>query len=223
MKIRLFILIFVSISNLSAQKIKGFGSVGAFLSTNSFQKSTYGNGGFGLEYNLNSFFRPEVEIAIFTGVMQNIDNIDYSNGYITDSYKRSFWATNLSFSPKFTINISTDFERISNFQIMPRLNFTRTVAEGKLYVLNDKKTSLDFAESERIIDFSQSIGIGVGVYFELSDKKSDAIAFNLYYHNINFGKDLSDLKHAESKIETHQVIGFGLNYYFGFVKKKRTQ
>ncbi len=221
MRKTIFVLVLLISTNVYSQKIKGFGTISAYLAAGSFQKSTYGNLGIGLEYNLNTWVRPEVEATIFFGALQNSEDIDFATGFITDKYYRSFTAENLCLSPKFTIDISNDLEKISLFQIIPRFNFTRIQAEEKHYNLNSKKTDYDLADSDKVIEFRQSIGIAIGFYIELSDKKSDAMSFNLYYNNIDFGNALSNLRHSKSSIHTNQVLGAGVNYYFGFVKKKK--
>ena len=89
---------------------------------------------------------------------------------------------------------------------------------------NTKNILIPVSETERYSEIRHSLGIGIGIYVNLSEKTSDAIALNLYYMGIDFGNSLSNLNFSQgSRYRTKDVLGLGINYYFGFVKKKTKQ
>ena len=86
---------------------------------------------------------------------------------------------------------------------------------------NTKNILIPVSETERYSEIRHSLGIGIGIYVNLSEKTSDALALNLYYMGIDFGNSLSNLNFSQgSSYRTKDVLVLGINYYFGFVKKK---
>jgi hypothetical protein len=212
------ILIFCTLISYS-QKIRGFGGVSIYRHT-SFDKSGFVNLSAGTEYKLNQTIRPEIELSVFLGALENQE---YTNdaGILVANIERLFIATNISFCPKICLADSEDETNIFYLQILPIYSITKVMAKGGLFTVNQNDNSKSTLEVDRYSEIRHSLGIGIGVYFNFSEKYNNSLALNLYFNGIDFGNSFSNLQlRKSSEINTYSVLGLGLKCYFSFTKKK---
>lgn len=213
-KIILFLLFSIAVNAQLAKPFFGFG-----VSYNTkFENKGFGNISTGVEFSFLKYVKPEIEIGFFFGKA----HVDYK---FDDQYKiinqleKSFSSLNFSFSPKIVWKQDDDDGYF--FQIMPKYSVARVEAIGNYYNVNQNENTIAFAERQVLKSVKQSFGIGIGICFSVSEQDIDAIALNLYYNNNNFGGLLNDLKYNSNKNNTKNVLGFGVNYYFGTKKKQQ--
>ena len=219
MKKLLIIILLCSCSSCFSQSIRAFGTINAHL-TGNFERKSITNFGAGIEIETFNFLRPEIEATYYLGFLEDIENIN-SNNVTTDLLSKYVSAINYSLTPKFLIDISeNDDKGRVYFQIMPKYNLTNITAKATFFTLKKENTNLIETDSDQYKEKRQSFGIGLGVIFNLYDKRNDALAFNLYYNNINIGNAINNLKLGKSSINTSTAFGVGVNYYFGIINKK---
>lgn len=212
-----FLLILFSL-NSNAQNIRGIAGISAYLD-NDFQKSAFIEAGAGLELKINRFIKPEVGFSYFTGTLEN-DITRNSQGIAIDVLEKKASAINFSFTPKICLSSSEVTAGDVSFQILPVYNISKVEAQGNYTIINQSNTSGSVSKKETISQWQHSIGIGLGIDIALSDKNFDSLSINLYYNGVNMGEVLTDLNHNEATYSTDNVFGFGVKYYFGFIKKK---
>ena len=212
-----FFLIVLSSSIIYCQKTSWFFEGAAFL-TRELYKSTYVKFDLGLDYKLNHFINPEIEINYYVGLLNDKENINSQN-IQTDILQRKFNAYGISFNPKILISF-TDDNHSSAVIIIPRYSFTKINANGTYTQFNNieptKCTNEDISSNE----IRHSIGIGIGIINYVSERNDDRLSINLYYDGIDFGNSLSNLKYSSQKYFVKNSFGLGLNYYFSFSNKK---
>lgn len=210
---------FLTFGISSAQKLRGFGSIKAFLDFELSGKG-FASGGLGLDYKFTQVFRGEIEASLYLGSLVDVENKD-ENGNFTSLLKRNFTALNFSFCPKIVIGDKKDEPNEAYFQILPSYNITKIEATGSYATPNKLDATKIIVDNDSFKEVRHTLGIGIGVYTNLSDKSSEAIALNLYCNFINFGNSLTNLRFTEAKYSTVATLGLGFNYYFGFVKKSK--
>lgn len=213
--VSLFILVTIT---LNAQNIRGFGEVATYL-----DKELYASGfakvAIGAEYKINQTLRPEIETSFYFGALNDFENSNSQN-QLVDNLKRYFTSFTVSLCPKICIGDKENETNVGFFQIVPRYSISKITARGSLLTINQSDSSKSTKEIDTFSEIRHSLGIGIGVYVNLSEKTSDGLALNLYYDGIDFGNSLTNLKFTQGKYTTKNVLGLGINYYFGFVKKK---
>jgi hypothetical protein len=202
-----------------SQRVRGFGGISIYRHT-SFDKSGFVNLSAGAECKLNQTIRPEIEMSVFLGLLQTRENSN-DEGILTDELELSFIATNISFCPKICLADGNDETNIFYFQILPIYSITKVMAKGSLLRINPNDVSKYIVEVDRYSEIRHSLGIGIGVYFNFSEKYNNSLALNLYFNGIDFGNSFSNLKFGKSsEINTYSVLGLGLKCYFSFTKRK---
>jgi hypothetical protein len=213
--VSLFILVTIT---LNAQKIRGFGEVATYL-----DKELYASGfakvAIGAEYKINQIIRPEIETSFYFGALNDFENSNSQN-QLVDNLKRYFTSFTVSLCPKICIGDKENETNVGFFQILPRYSISKITSKGSLLTVNQTDFTKSTKETDIFSEIRHSLGIGIGVYVNLSEKTNDALALNLYYDGIDFGNSLTNLKFTQGKYTTKNVLGLGINYYFGFVKKK---
>lgn len=215
MKKYFFYLITIISTTCFSQTIRAFGGGGVYLNR-SFDKSVFASLDGGLEFKLNKFLKPEIEFEYFIGALPDRTTEDL-NGSTTELLVRTVYATNWSISPK--ISFGNEDDRV-HFQILPIYNITNVVAKGSLFTSNNTRTDLVKTNTDKFSETKHSLGIGIGILFDLSDDFFQSIALNLYYNNVDLGNALTKLKFNKGTYQTQQSLGIGVQYYFGFGKKK---
>ena len=215
MKKHFFCLIIIISTTSFSQTVRGFGGFGIYLDR-SFDKSGFASLNGGLEFKVNKILKPEIEFEYFIGALPDRTTEDL-DGVTTELLVRTVYATNMSITSKISFGNEDDDV---HFQILPIYNITNVVAKGSLFTLNNTKTDLIKTDSDKFSETKHSLGIGIGVLFDLSDESFQSIAINLYYNNIDIGSALTKLKFNKGTYQTQQSLGFGVQYYFGFSKKK---
>jgi opacity protein-like surface antigen len=215
MKKLLFYLVLFLSSTCFSQAVRGYGGVGAYMNR-SFDKSTFISFDAGLECKITKILKPEIEFQYFLGAVPD-RTTENASGVTTELLARSVYATNLSISPKISFGLEGDHV---HFQLLPKYNFTRVVATGSLFTANNTNTEFIKTDSDKYSETRHSLGIGIGVLFDLTDDTFQSIALNLYYNNIDIGNAVTKLKFSNGSFHSQQSLGIGLQYYFGFSKKK---
>ena len=211
--------IVILVSTISfSQKIRGFGGFGVYRDVE-FKKSGFASFDGGLEFKITNTLKPEILIEYFVGAIQDRKTYDL-NGIETELLVRTVAATNISICPK--INLA-NYEDHVHLQILPKYNITNVVAKGSLFTLNSSKTELVKTDMNTFSETKHSIGIGIGVIFDVNDESFQSIALNLYYNNIDIGNAVTKLKFNKGVYHTQQSFGIGVQYYFGFVKHKNAK
>lgn len=210
-----FLLIMLSIS-LNAQ-VRGSIDLGLYRHTD-FQESVYIQGGLGLEVKVYKFLKPELSVSYYYGRLEDYSKLD-DQGNITSVSTANASALNFGFTPKICISCGEYSAGDALLQILPIYNIARIEAQGNYTAINQNSQAQIKTEKETVTEWQQSIGIGVGLDIILSDKNYDTLAVNLYYTGVNMGKALGRVEKGETRYDS-RTLGLGLNYYFGFKKKK---
>lgn len=218
-KIIILVLLFLP-QIVNTQIIRGYGTINTHL-TGGFERKSIVNFGVGLELKVFEFLRTEIEASYYLGTLENIEttNSDY---VATNFLTRYVTAINYSLSPKFLIDISQEDDiGIVYLQIIPKYNLTNITAKGSFFSLNNNNSGFNVTDSDTFNEIRRSFGIGFGIMVKLLGNRSDSFAFNLYYNNVDIGNAINKLKFSTTSLKTNNAIGVGINYYFGFIKKKK--
>jgi len=204
--------------NSNAQQIRAFAGLSAYLDSE-LKKSAFIEAGGGIEVKINRFIKPEVGISYFFGEFQDGINKD-NQGNAIDVLSNRVSALNFSLTPKICL-CSTEFSAGDVFfQILPRYNISKVQVDRTFTVINQSNPSNSVSKKQTASEWQHSLGIGVGIDIILSDENYDSLAINLYYNGVDMGKLVTDLSQNNTKYSTNNTLGLGLNYYFGFKKKK---
>jgi hypothetical protein len=215
MKKKIFTILFIlSFSFANALQIRGF--VGASIYLDLLNTTNFN---LGIDYKISSYFKPEIGGSIFIGGATKFESTD-TNGKNTE-FNRTMVATNFSFVPKICFGKDEVDEGV-RFQVLPLFNFTKIKAMGDFNFLNVTNSKIETEKETIISNFKLTIGIGAGIYFNVRKNSNDAVAINLYYNNIEFAKEISDLKYSNQSISTQSnSLGIGAKYYLGRKKIKK--
>ena len=210
------ILFLFNIYSISAQHIRPYVGFATYLDTD-FSNSVYLGIGTGIELRFNSYFKPEIEISGTIGSIEGITTKDV-NGIIVEEYTRSVSSLNFSICPKITLD--DDREINSYFVILPRYSISNIEAHGNLTIINQNS---DLNVSNRKIgkEWRQSLGIGIGYNFDLSDQNAESICIILYYQGVEMGNTLNQINEYKGRFTTKNTFGLGFNYYFRLKKKNK--
>jgi hypothetical protein len=217
MKYKFLLLLIVTFS-IKAQIVRPLFGVG-YNRHSQFSNSSYYNFKTGLELNFEKYLKPEFELNYFFGGFEN--QTDYnSQGNLISVFSKKIGVLNVGFSPK--IILFKDEDEFYYFQILPKYNFSKIEAIGDYLLINQNDATKSVREKEIIKETKQSIGLGLGIVFNFSKtKKSDAIALNLFYQNIDVGSMMTKLKYNKVEINTKDVFSFEIVYYFNLIKVKK--
>ena len=187
---KIIVLILVLISTISfAQRVRGFATIATYLDRELYA-SGYAKVGFGAEYKINQILRPEIETSFYFGALNDFENSNSQN-QLVDNLKRYFTSFNVSFCPKIGLGGDDENEPYKGFfQIIPRYNISKITSKGSLLTINQTDFTKSTKETNTFSEIRHSLGIGIGVYVNLSEKTNDALALNLYYDGIDFGNSL---------------------------------
>lgn len=64
-------------------------------------------------------------------------------------------------------------------------------------------------------ELQHSIGIGFGFIVNLSENNTNALAINILYQPIDFGKNIEQLKYSTTEFGNKNQLGLGVKFYFG--------
>ncbi len=203
-----------------SQTVRAFGTFGVYRAI-SFEGNGFANFGGGLELKIFKHLRPEIEATYYIGALPNVENFDYVNSVTRDFLVRTVSAVNYSLSPKIMFDVGQD-DLVDRYflQITPKFNFTNVTATGEFFELNNKKTNYLVSAEDTFSEKRQSFGIAIGLIMQFWKNNYDALAFNLFYNNIDIGNSINQLKFKNNSINTSTAFGAGLSYYLGFTKKK---
>lgn len=212
----LFVVFFIALSSSTfSQIVRGFAGVGYYRNTQ-FEKSAFVSIDGGLEFRAHKVLKPEIKASCFLVALQDNTTTD-ANGVETGFLTRAVTASNISLSPKICFG---DEDETAHLQIIPMFNITNVVAQGAFFEFNSDKTKFVKTDSDKYTDTRHSFGLCIGLLCDLSNDTFQSIAFNIHYNNIEFGDAIANLKFKKGNLQTRQTLGFGINFYFGFIKKK---
>ena len=210
-----FLLILLS-AGLNAQ-IRGLIDLSLYRNTE-FKGNAYFQGGLGIEVKAFKFLKPEFTTTYYYGSLEDYNKPDAAGNIISTS-QLSAGALNFGFTPKICLSCGEYSAEDALLQILPIYNISRIEAQEKYTLINQNNPSLSKTEKKIVTEWQQSIGIGIGVDIILSDKNYDSLAVNLYYTGVNMGKALTEADRTQTRYDS-RTLGFGMNYYLGFKKKK---
>lgn len=214
MKKRLLIGLFLlCFGFVNAQLVEPFLGGGVYVHSD-FEKSVILSLRSGAEFNVSKYLKPEIEISGLLGNLETRSTVD-ANNVMNAEYTRTASAVNFSFTPKIILGN----ELVSYFEILPKYSISTIEAHKNTYNYNTNG-NLTSSKKEIAKEWSQSLGIGIGYNFSFSDEYSDSMSLILDLQNVNLGKTLNKLSPNASRIDTKWILGFGINYYFNFKKKK---
>lgn len=195
---------------VNAQKVKPFFGI-TYNLNNSFHGQAYYSLNSGIQYDFKRYFKPEFEISYFIGKFD--DNVNYDTiGIASSLFSSEFNALNFSFIPKVTFLIGNN--KGCFFYIFPKYNFSKVKAIGVNLLINPSE-NIKFLETKQVFyETKHSLGFGTGFVTNLFGDNSDAIALNLYFQNLDFGSVINKLNYKYDKVNTKNVLGFGVIYYF---------
>lgn len=208
---------FISSLCATAQRVRPFAGFSLYLDKE-FKESGYGGINAGAEFKVYKHFKPEIEINLLFGSLQN-KTIRDNLGNDTNLFVRSVSAINFSLSPK--ICFGDIYEDDSYFFIQPKYNISRVEANGSNFIIDKINPLKSVEEKDNYLEWRHSLGIGVGFDIGVSDKNSSSVAVSLYYQGINMGNALSKLKFRTSSYSTKDVLGLGITYYIGVKNKEK--
>jgi len=205
----IIIILIIICLKVNAQIVRPYVGAAGYIHS-SFEKSLFVGVDGGAEFKINRFIKPEIDISYFYGSLG--DATDYgSQGQLISIFSSYASAINFNFCPKICLGNKSQNE--SYLVILPKYSFSNVTAVGEFTSLNSN--NLKTTTKETISDWQHSLGIGVGVDFNVSDNNTDSFCFAIYYQNVDLGKALNQLAHSGESISTKNVIGAGFNYFFG--------
>jgi hypothetical protein len=211
------VILFLLVSNsILAQNVRPLFGLGYNWRVG-FSTNAYYNINTGLELSFKKdIIRPEVEVSYFLGGFDDKTNYD-NQGILIYAFSENFTALNFVLCPK--IILFRDEDTNYYVQLLPKYNLTKVEVISE-YLLVDQNNNANFSVTREVIPKTlQSFGFGAGLVADFSKKKSDSIAFNLYYHHIDFGQVLSLPNHSRKYYNTKDVLAFEVIYYFNLRKK----
>lgn len=211
----MFLFLFL-IPNTNAQKLRTFGSFAADIRFNYKDFATL-NIGVGLEFRPIRNLNPEVEFSYyFAGIADKIIGNELN---ITRKITANLNAINITFSPKIGFEESDPSFQTGFFQIIPIFNLTKINTNASLQEKINGFTEFKEVKNESLTQWKHSFGIGIGVYVDFYDK-SQSLAINLKFQNIDFGYSLKSIKLLEDeKIDFYKTVSLEIKYYFTFYKQ----
>lgn len=223
MRNSVLILFLTIVFNCNAQRIRPFVGSIVFLDKD-FKNSLFVGFNGGVEFNMVSFFKPELEISCFLGAIEDVE-IQDNTGNISEIFLRNAYALNFSVTPKIDLGSSSTNSEVAmvHFQILPKYTISKNEGRGNYTIINQNNPSKSLVEREVVTEWQHSIGIGIGLHFPVSHKNHNSISLNLYYNGIDLGDALNKLNHRGNyEFNTKNVMGLGMNYFFGLKKKIQT-
>lgn len=207
--------LFVVIVNtfcVNAQKVMPFLGIGQNINS-SFERSGYFNLSSGIQYDLNTYSKPEVELRFFFGRLQDNTTYDAANPFlaIKDVFT-TFQAFNWSVTPNFSFPLDED--RHWYLAVKPKYNYANIKASDVILVYEGGKTLRSEVFRTSV---SRSFGLNVGVVGKVWSDSFDAISLSLFVDNANFSKVIK--RTSDMDVDTKYNLGFEVTYYFSFKKK----
>ena len=210
------ILLFMFAATSFCQKMSYFAGAASYL--NKIEgNAVHFKFNLGVAYKINKILNPEVEINYYLGILDEFEKRNEQN-IISSTLLRKYTGHGLAFIPKICFDLS-DEAHDGSFQILPRYSITKITATGTLLTINEVDQKRNTLENFSFTEIRHSLGIGIGFICYLSDKKNDQMAINIYYDGIDFANSISNLKYAINKYSSGDRLGFGINFYFSFLKK----
>jgi hypothetical protein len=218
MNIRITYILLILILNSHAQKLRTFGSVATDIKFNYSDFATV-NVGVGLEYRPIRNFNPEIEFSYyFAGIADKVIENEMAE---TKKITSNMNAFNITFSPKIGFEESEPSFQRGFVQLFPILNLTKITTNSRLQEQIKGFSGFKEINRESVTQLKHSFGIGIGVYVDFYEK-SQSLAINLKYQNIDFGSSLKSIKLLEDeKIDFYKTVSLEIKYYFAFYKKKK--
>jgi opacity protein-like surface antigen len=210
-----FLFILFSVS-LNAQ-VRAFAGGTVYRDTE-FQESGYLEITSGIDVKVYKFFKPEASVSYYFGRLEDYNKLDQAGNTISISQATAS-ALNFGFTPKICLSWGEESAGDAVLQILPRYNIARIEAQQNYTLINQSNPAQSKTQKSIVTEWQHSLGIGLGLDIMLSDKNYNSLAINLYYTGVDMGKALTEVKKSNTNYDT-TTLGLGINYYFGFRKKK---
>jgi hypothetical protein len=210
-----FLVILFSIG-LKAQ-VRAFAG-GTVYRHSDFQESGYLEVTSGIDVKVYKFFKPEIGVSYYFGRLEDYNKLDQEGNIISVS-EANARALNFGFTPKICLCWGEYSAGDAVLQILPRYNIARIEAQQNYTLINQSNPAQSKTQKNSVTEWQHSLGIGLGLDIILSDKNYDSLAINLYYTGVDMGEALTEVKKSNTNYDS-TTLGLGVNYYFGFKKKK---
>jgi hypothetical protein len=210
MKKRLLLSFTLIACSLSAQIVRPLFGFSAFRNTD-FNNQTYFNIALGAEFKAFSFLKPEIEVSYTFGLLEELTTRD--DNFLINSISQSrVSAVNFGVCPK--ILVYNDDEGWYSLNISPRYTFSKITASNEFATINPSGNVILPLQKQETISNRHSLGIGLGICVNFSQKRGSSMALNLYFNNIELGDAINKLENNKRRIFTKDNLGLGLVYYF---------
>jgi hypothetical protein len=183
-----------------------------------FQESGYLEVTSGVDVKVYKFFKPEIGVSYYFGRLEDYNKLDQEGNIISVS-EANAKALNFGFTPKICLSWGEYSAGDAVLQILPRYNIARIEAQQNYTLINQSNPVQSKTQKNSVTEWQHSLGIGLGLDIILSDKNYDSLAINLYYTGVDMGEALTEVKKSNTNYDS-TTLGLGVNYYFGFKKKK---
>lgn len=188
---------------------------------NDFQNTVFVGFNSGVEFDVLSYFKPELEVSYFVGAIIDIERRDNA-GNINEIISRNAYALNFSIVPKIDLGSRSTYTEVgmAHFQILPKYTISRNEGRGYYTIINSSNLSKSVTERDTFTEWKHSLGIGVGLHVPVSHKNTSSISLNLYYNGIDLGDAINKLKYKQSyEYNTKGALGCGINYFLDLKEK----
>lgn len=206
-----FFILQIAICN--SQAINGFGGFGIFQNKE-FYNSKFFSISSGFNVRVVKEIIPQIEFSYYFASPYNVTKVN-SSGKEFEKIISRITAFNFCLSSK--IVFETANEKVK-FNLIPKYNYTTTSANAELYNLDESKSIYYNILNESNSRHQQSLGIGIGLEFFISNETLQSIAINLVYNNVNITSSLNEIKLAKFNLQAQQSFGVEIIYSFSILK-----
>ena len=205
-------ILLVFTSSLQAQRIRAFVGIAAFRDVE-FNGSVFGSAGTGLEFKIINNIRPEIELGVMYGIPETFTEYT-ETGLVQSVVERTASAINYSFCPKIYLG-NPDYSNIG-IVILPKYTYSKVFGKTERTSRNPSDLSKPIIENKSASTWEDSLGIGIGLSVNFSEKYYHSADIILYFNGVNLGAALNTIG---SNINSNDTFGFGFLVYFGGKRK----
>ncbi|WP_432223111.1 hypothetical protein ACRASX_16330 (plasmid) [Flavobacterium sp. TMP13] len=213
-KILLFTFLILS-SYTFSQVVRPYAGITTYLHSD-FSNSVFLGLNSGCEFKIINHLSIDIEISGIVGALQDFNHKN-ENNVIYEEFTSSVTAINYSICPK--INLGNVNGSNSYFVLLPKFSISNIEAHRTRTTYKDINTVLK-TDTKISKVWDNSIGVGIGYNFNLSDVSPDSICIILQLQGVELGKALNDVRTSKNRISTKWTFGLGINYYFNLKKNK---
>lgn len=214
MKNKFLVILLIVASSLQAQRIRTFVGIAGYLDTD-YNGSIFGSASTGLEFKVVNNFRPEIELGVMYGTPETLTEYT-ETGIVQNIFERTTTAINYSFCPKIYLGNPDDSN--IGIVILPKYTYSKVFGKTESTTRNINDLSKPIIEKKSANTWDHSLGIGIGITVNFSEKYYHSADFILYFNGVNLGEALNTID-TDRVINSSDTFDFGFLVYFGGKKK----